>query len=355
MTLTEINSIEDIQLLIRAGEENWKQYGEVKAVYHDGLLLFNYTAIAQYQKRWNFFERVSRGLIMDAYSGEVVARPFDKFFNFGEREESIGEIDHITEKMDGSLGILYWNKGYKIATRGSFTSDQAIWATEQLEKYDLNYMSPDLTLLFEIIYPENRIVVNYGDRKDLVLLAARNRFTGVYVPHEYVEQFAKLAGFNTPKTYNFTDFKQMIVAASALSANEEGWVVKTKDGERIKFKGEAYVLAHRVATGVTFKNVLEAIEAGVLDNIINGVPDEFLGQIKEWKFQIEREIATTRMNVNGSLAAAPQGSQKDFAMWVKKYYPDDKAMQAYLFAARAGKDITGLIYKLAFDKVENKL
>ncbi|HRF99146.1 MAG TPA: hypothetical protein PLZ51_28235, partial [Aggregatilineales bacterium] len=74
-------------------------------------------------------------------------------------------------KMDGSLGILYrWQGAYYIATRGNFDSDQAIWATIFLRThYDLHNLADEYTLLFEIIYPDNRIVVNYGQRQDLVL------------------------------------------------------------------------------------------------------------------------------------------------------------------------------------------
>ena len=91
----------------------WKMYGEVKATYNGDLVLFNYTAKAQYAGRWNFFERVSRGLILNWRTGEVVARPFDKFFNLGEPRGPLfqGGIISVTEKKDGSLGFFYSDNG----------------------------------------------------------------------------------------------------------------------------------------------------------------------------------------------------------------------------------------------------
>ena len=80
----EIKSIADIQTLIKLGNIDWSQYGYVTVKKHDGLLIFNYNAMAQYHGSWNFFERVSRGLIFDAQSAENVARGFDKFFNWFE-------------------------------------------------------------------------------------------------------------------------------------------------------------------------------------------------------------------------------------------------------------------------------
>lgn len=130
-----IENMEQLQTLVRAGETEWAQYGDVRAVYHEGLVLFNYTQQCQYAGRWNWFEQQSRGLILNATTGEIVARPFPKFFNLGECTPALGAtIDYITEKWDGSLGILYrHNDEYKIATRGSFTGEQAQWATDFLK------------------------------------------------------------------------------------------------------------------------------------------------------------------------------------------------------------------------------
>src|SRR5579871_6918930 len=117
-----IHSIEDIKTHIQNGETDWKQYGEVMAVRQHDLILFNYSQMAQFSSRWNWFELNSRGLIFNATTGEVVARPFRKFFNYGERLPLPGtSMVEVTEKVDGSLGILYREDGdYKIATRGSF-------------------------------------------------------------------------------------------------------------------------------------------------------------------------------------------------------------------------------------------
>ena len=93
----------------------------------------------------------------------------------------------VFEKLDGSLGILYWlNNLPYIATRGSFESEQARHATEILHgRYQHTFSSMDTnkTYLFEIIYPENRIVVDYGEMDDLILLTVIDNQTG----HESIE------------------------------------------------------------------------------------------------------------------------------------------------------------------------
>lgn len=158
-----ISSIEELQQLVVSGETNWHQYGVVNTKEYDDLILFNYGTIFRPYHRWTFFERISRGLILNKHTGEVVARPFDKFWNWGEKGwKPKGDIKHVYAKEDGSLGILYRHNGeYCIATRGSFTSPQALRATKILQKnYGLTTLWDDWTLLFEIIYPENRIVVD---------------------------------------------------------------------------------------------------------------------------------------------------------------------------------------------------
>ena len=142
------------------------------------IKLFNYSHKCQFDRKWDEITRMCRGLIVNTETGEIIARPFEKFFNVQEHtdvfnKEIPDEVPLITEKLDGSLGIMYTlNNKTWIATRGSFTSEQAIWATKwwRENKGDEPYGN-EITHLFEIIYPENRIVVKY-DFSGLVYLAS---------------------------------------------------------------------------------------------------------------------------------------------------------------------------------------
>lgn len=346
-----ITSIEDLQTRIRAGETDWEQYGDVRTLYFEDLILFNYSAKAQYTGRWNWFELNSRGLILNATTGEVVALPFPKFFNWGELGRTTDTaIQYITEKVDGSLGILYRaTGGYRIATRGAFESEQAIWATEYLKQhFSLDGLAVELTLLFEIIYPGNRIVVNYGDREDLVLLGARNRFTGETLDLDQLKQLANQFGFNMPTIYDFASIDDILTASNQLTADSEGWVVTFEDGSRFKFKGAIYQLAHKMLTGVSFKQVLEAVESGQFDSLIEGVPDEFLTVIREHKQRIDNTIAEITAFVEQEMQFAPRESRRDFALWVQQRYKG-VVHTSYFFAALDGKPLIPLIYKNGFE------
>ena len=125
------------------------------------LLIANYTPDVQYDRLWDEHPLLKqcRGLIVDE-DGAVIARPFPKFFNYEEHlefddlEDIPNEPFEVYEKMDGSLGIVFHYRGkWRVATRGSFHSDQADYAMENLlPKYDISNLDKSKTYLFEIIY-----------------------------------------------------------------------------------------------------------------------------------------------------------------------------------------------------------
>lgn len=345
--MDEITTISDIQQFVREGFTDWKRYGNVSARRHGDLIIFNYTSFAQFEGRWNFFEQVSRGLILHAQTGEVVARGFDKFFGWLEGSRySTAPLIAVTEKVDGSLGLLYRTpSGYRISTRGDLTSAQGVWATQFLNThYDLSSLSDELTLILEIIYPENRVIVNYGERQDLVLLAARNRHTGEYLPFEPdVMNLATHFGFSLPATHHeFKTVEAVLKHLPSLDADHEGYVVEFADGSRFKFKGARYLELHKLVFGLSFKNTLAAMENGTTQAILDAVPDEFLGEVKAWITEIEEVLTTTRERVQAAFDAAPKGTRKDFALWVQTNQRD---IAGYLFAMLDGKPIEPLIYR----------
>lgn len=345
--MDEITTINDIQQLVIEGFTDWQRYGNVNTRRHGDLIIFNYNSFAQFEGRWSFFERVSRGLILHAQTGEVVARGFDKFFGWleGGRYTS-APLVVVTEKVDGSLGLLYRTRdGYRISTRGNLTSVQGAWASQFLNShYDLTDLPDELTLIFEIIYPENRVIVNYGERRDLVLLAARNRHTGDYLPFAPdVINLASRFGFSLPVTYpEFQSVEDVLKHLATLDANHEGYVIEFADGNRFKFKGARYLELHKLVFGLSFKNTLEAMQNGTVQEILDAVPDEFLNEVKAWIAEIDGVLNSTKARVQSAFEAAPKDTRKDFALWLQANQRD---IAGYLFAMFDGKPIEPLIYR----------
>lgn len=240
------------------------------------LYILNYTPKTQYEGMWNETTLSCRGLIVDEL-GEIRARCFPKFFNYEEcsaevhdrLERNVGFSVH--EKLDGSLGILYWlgDRPF-IATRGSFESEQAARANLILPKYDLSNLNRNLTYLFEIIYPGNRICVDYGEREELVFLSAYEIASGLEVRPEHP--------FPAAGTHHLgSDFGAI---KSMNLSNQEGFVVRFNDGYRFKIKFEDYVRLHSVIFSVSSKSVWNALRNGV-DMDLGKIPDEIYGWIRD--------------------------------------------------------------------------
>lgn len=283
MKITDLFSEQALQHMI--------EQGFVRAASHPTkpLVIYGYTEKAAYAREWNDVTRNCRGLIYNTITNEIVARPFPKFFNYGEltdmdKVKMQGPIQ-VTEKMDGSLGIVYFDgDDWAVATRGSFTSDQAVWATKRLREGDTTSWAAldfDSTTLVEIVYPENRIVVNY-DFSGLVFLAQIDIETGrdLALEQPMYPSHWESAGEPVVEHHDFRSFLDVMAAPDR--ENTEGYVVHFVNTDlRVKIKGETYVRLHRVITGATTRRIWEVLVAGEsLDVLLTDVPDEFYVWVK---------------------------------------------------------------------------
>lgn len=300
------------------------------------LLIWNYSELTQFSKQWDEVTLLARALITDV-SGKIVARSFPKFFNMGEREnEEITSQFVIQDKMDGSLGIMFWYEDrWRIASRGSFTSDQACKAQQLLDaKYDVHSLDPTLGYSVEIIYPANRIVVNYHTREELVFLAA-------FHP-DGTESFPDMtkSGLSQVKQYKFEDFR---VIRDLDWDNAEGFVVRFSNGFRLKLKFEGYLKLHRVITNLSNLAVWEWYATGKpIQDFIADVPDEFMGFVQKcWNSFVNdaSKIAADTQHTFTELQVQAL-DRKTFALKVK-----DEKYKKILFAMLDNKPVFDLTAK----------
>lgn len=262
-------------------------YIEVKDHPTEPLQILDYSRKAQWEGLWTLETSRCRGLIHDTATGKIAARPFEKFFNWHQLDRSMiantGKI-RVSDKVDGSLGVLYREPStgmLAIATRGSFTSPQALHATNVLrERYYGFEPVEGRTYLFEIIYPENRIVVDYGDQDDLVLIDVIDNEEGDSILELATGPLGEWQG---PITEVF-DYQTVEDALNAEPRpGREGFVVYFRNnGARLKIKQDEYVRLHKIITGVTSKSIWEALATGAsMDAMLDHVPDEFDAWVRE--------------------------------------------------------------------------
>lgn len=266
-TLTNFDQVKELLL---SGFMDWGRYGIVKARYdHEHkYVLFSY-AKGVYRPEYNWFESVSRGLVMNYETGEIVARPFDKFFNWGEQNKTTdAKIKRAYEKVDGSLLIAFVDKYdgvLRAVTRGSFDSQQARVGLQILkDRIGGNQLLLSWTYLLEVIYPSNKSVVNYGGKRDTILLAIRNNETGEYMSWEDVLKEAERLNLNTCNVYEFSGPKEIVKTCEKLSNQEEGFVVEFEDGSRFKFKSLEYLKLHKDVWSMRPETIVDWHRDGVI-------------------------------------------------------------------------------------------
>jgi RNA ligase len=318
------------------------------------LTIWNYSEKVQYESLWDDITLTCRGLVTDE-SGNIVARPFKKFFNIEEGKHTPTSDFDVYMKLDGSLGILFNYLGeWILATRGSFTSEQAVKGMTMLKKYHYEQLHKSYTYLFEIIYKDNRIVVQYP-YDDLVLLGMIKTDTGIEVDIHNGEirllNMLSNVGFRVVKKYDgISDYSLL---KEMIKDDEEGFVVRFSNGDRMKVKGEEYLRLHKIMTNISTTTVWEILSCGgKLEEILKDVPDEFYTKIKMYAsnlnyswYQIYNQLGKSydyfRYGKYGDKEVEP--SKKEFAEYIKDKPP---LVKSVMFAMWDGKDYGKIIWKM---------
>ena len=304
--------------------------------------------------------RECRGLIFDT-EGRIMSRPFHKFFNVNEREETQTHVialdllfDHvIMEKMDGSMiRPVRVNGMVRLATKMGVT-DIAVEAENLLtpEQYEWleDAMSDNLTPIFEYIAPTNKIVIEYSEPK-LVLLAMRGNFSGKYVmpnfaPFEIVPQYGSVEG----------GLSEYIARAREMQGRE-GDIIRFANGHMLKIKNDWYVRIHKTKDLIrSDRNIADIIVNEQLDDVLPllDASDLVLVRAYEQRFDAALENVLGRLEGLVTLARVLHGGvKKEVAI---NFVPNliNKEDAAFIFSALDGKELRPLVIKRIKDSVGN--
>ncbi len=223
-----------------------------------------------------------------------------------------------------------------VATRGSFESDQAKWFSRWLWRYHNDFVPSDITYLFEVIYPQNRIVVDYcGDENAILLAVKATDGADLWDTFKRCERFDKalnLQGWDMAEVNSHPDF-----------AGKEGFVLCWESGFRAKVKLEEYKRIHRIIYSTSTRTIWETLrKGGSTLELVDRVPDDF----KEWAQDTVNSLwrdyaAVTDWAIEIFHDSPNTGKRRDFAEWAKQQvYP------GLLFSLLDGKDITDAVWKI---------
>ena len=294
-----------------------------------------------------------RSLILDLTTWDVRGWAFKKFFNYGEGHcPSDFNWDNFDtyEKLDGSLITLWYHEefGWQVATRsipdGSNEVDNTGMTYRDLVIQTLQdmgvtwdqlvgSMDTDYCYAYELMTPENQVVVAHQDRK-LVLTAIRSLKAPFYKENNLHTWAGWNPGFPVPIVHLHEGFSLEAVKEFVQTRNpleHEGFVLVDANFNRIKLKSDSYCLmAHqRDGLGKSNKARLELILSEKDDDVMSILPPYVQDKIVILKLKLVSLVSSIE-KVYDEIKNTE--TQKDFAMLAIKH-----RFSGVLFALRSGK------------------
>lgn len=319
------------QILSRYADVGWVTKKEHPD--YPELALFHYTPETEHNGYWDQYTMMARGIVIRD-DGKVITRPFVKFFNAEQLKDTPWPPSdyEVQEKLDGSLvNISWYNDEPLITTKNSFTSPQVAAVRAFLDEPRPSFLSSQITYVCEWIAPENRIVVDYGDRRELVLLTAFSNLSGAerpYAPWPWsrVERRREIEGLPGSEL------------AQHIGENEEGYVLKFRSGERIKVKGEWFQAAHRARWGLTERAIWKCYKQRRWDDL--RAMREVLAdddEAREWfdakEIELRNQIDAALNGAYRAIPAVPTPATRKEAIAVLRQASQDAGVPLHVLIA----------------------
>jgi len=255
--------------------------------------------------------------------GRILARPFQKFFNVGERPEATGENLDLTqphivmEKLDGSMIHPAIVDGRLVFMTRMGRTDVARKAERHLSRelaYECElWLNNGVTPIFEFVAPDNRIVVPYTN-SELYLLSLRFTASGTYTAHDVVGRAASAMGVKAAPVHDLPRDKNAFLAIARAVMGMEGFVIRFANGSMVKAKGEDYVLKHRAKESILQeKNVLALVIRGEIDDVLPLLEPSDRVRVERYRADVLAGIAEAEDILLRIVEAGKSADQKTFA------------------------------------------
>jgi RNA ligase len=214
--------------------------------------------------------RECRGMIFYP-EGDIMSRPYHKFFNVNEKEETqshrldLTRAHTVMDKLDGSMIRPVRMHGMvRLATKMGVT-DIAMEAEKLLDVDQYTWlddmMIDGFTPIFEYVAPTNKIVVEYAEPK-LILTGVRETVSGEY---RSLRQWD--APFELVRTDSDVHDFDAYLAFKRGETNREGDIIRFADGHMVKVKNDWYVQIHKT------KDIV-AVDRNIVELVLNETIDD---------------------------------------------------------------------------------
>jgi len=317
----------------------------------------NEVGITEQEKSFRLVRRELRGIIFDDKTGDILRRPFNKFFNLNEKPETrsenidISQPHVILQKLDGSMIVpFYVNDKMIFGTKMGATDQSA--QVEEFLKDQPNYhefckdlITLGMSPIFEYTSPTNRIVINYKDTR-LTLIAIRDMHTGVYTLYHDMIKVADKYGIPVVKALpgGIGNMEKFVAETRSLTG-EEGYVIRFP-ALQFKMKADEYVLKHKVKDSISQeKNLVELIFTDKIDDVYAVLDKDDAEKVHKYADSVLHTVSNIVTQVNQIVAEQKpllNNEKKRFALEV---VPLHKEYAGILFSVWDGRDAREAIVK----------
>jgi RNA ligase len=293
----DINHISDVLPHIQGRDE-------IRVMEKDWYTVINYAvafedtfSLHEDKSHYNMtIRRECRGLIFNTKTGQIISRPYHKFFNVGEKEETqlnkvnLSEPHIVLEKLDGSMiRPIPTEDGFRLATRAGITdvamnAEVFIADKPQYANFIEKCFRKGTTPIFEWVSRKNRIVIDYPE-DDLILTAIRYNEIGSYVTYKVMKNYASAWGIPVVKAIagDATDITKVVDHIRKWD-DGEGVVIRFDSGHMVKIKADDYVLRHRSKDSISQeKNVLQTVLEDSVDDLVPLLTPEDADRLRDFQ------------------------------------------------------------------------
>ena len=293
-----------------------------------------------------------RGIKFDK-EGLIIARPFRKFFNYGEQGSDlpIHRPHTITTKLDGSMihPALLGRHLYFMTRKGhtdvAKKAERFVLSSKaQYAAFSRHMINNGWTPIFEYVGPDNRILLRY-DESSLVLLAARHMVEGTIMsPVDLIDvaESYEIPLVSEPEGMEgdlIADVAKFVEHTRGL-IDAEGYVIYFDDGYMVKIKAEDYVLKHRALDDFSSKKKVVALCAqGFMDDVLPILDDADRQELLDFNDAVQMEVARYSGAIQNIAQKVTHGeiARKDFFEAMQRMHMP-RWMIGVAFGIMDGKD-----------------
>jgi RNA ligase len=352
----QINNLNDVLPYIDGREE-------FRVMEKDWYVVINYAVAFEDTFQWDVndpmgstIRRECRGLIFDTETGNLISRPYHKFFNAGEKEETqlnkinLYEPHVVLEKLDGSMiRPILTPEGFRLGTKAGITDvamNAEVFVADKphYARFIHKCLLMNVTPIFEWVSRKNRIVVDYPT-DNLILTGMRYSDTGNYIDYPVMKDYA--TSWNIPVVQSVSGLAVQNIELFVKQVREwddgEGVVLRFDTGHMVKVKADDYVLRHKSKDAINQeKNVLQTILDDSVDDLVPLLTPEDAQRVEAFQIAFWMALESVGTDIYDLYKQIDKGQdQKEYAtLAVPSVLPQ---YQPFMFKLRKGIPVRDLL------------